>query len=60
MAGLSDRVRAGSEAAPWVVDEIRKLEQMCDELLGALIYHQEQTRPIQRSIDAIAKTQAAT
>lgn len=25
MAGLSDRVRAGSEAAPWVVDEITRL-----------------------------------
>lgn len=26
-----------------------------DELLAALRYHQDQTRPIQRSIDAIAK-----
>ena len=26
-----------------------------DELLAALEYHQEQTRPIQRTIDAIAK-----
>ena len=29
---LSDRVRSGSEAAPWVVDEIEKLENQISEL----------------------------
>jgi hypothetical protein len=37
--------------------EIDRLEQQCEELLAALIEHQELTRPIQRSIDAIAKAQ---
>lgn len=30
---------------------------MCDELLEALKYHQKQTRPTQRTIDAIAKAE---
>lgn len=33
---LSWRVRAGSEAAPWVVEEIIKLEGQRDQLLEAL------------------------
>ena len=37
---------------------IERLEQQNAELLAALIYHQEQTRPIQQSIDAIAKAGA--
>lgn len=37
---LSDRVRAGSEAAPWVIEEIRRLE---DELDSAIceVYKKE-------------------
>lgn len=31
---LSVRVRAGSEAAPWVVDEILRLEQEISDLRG--------------------------
>ena len=34
---------------------IEKLERVNQELLEALKYHQQQTRPIQRTIDAIAK-----
>jgi hypothetical protein len=37
--------------------EIERHRQQREELLAALIYHQEQTRPIQRTIEAIAKTQ---
>ena len=36
---------------------IEKLEAQRDALLEALKYHQEQTRPIQKSIDAIAKAE---
>ena len=35
--------------------ELRRLHEVNQELLEALKYHQEQTRPIQRTIDAIAK-----
>jgi len=33
--------------------ELRRLVAQRDELVRVLKYHQEQTRPIQRSIDAI-------
>jgi hypothetical protein len=36
------------------------LESQRDELLAALKYHQEQTRPIQRTIDIIAKCEKPT
>ena len=35
------------------MSRIADLEAQRDALLGALKYHQEQTRPIQRTIDAI-------
>lgn len=35
----------------------RELKAQRDELLGALKYHQEQTRPIQRTIDAISQVE---
>lgn len=35
---LSERVRAGSEAAPWVVDEIKKLEDQLTAVQDALDY----------------------
>ena len=35
---LSERVRAGSEAAPWVVDEIKKLEDQMTVTQDALDY----------------------
>lgn len=34
--------------------ELYRLHEQNQKLLGALKYHQEQTRPIQRTIDAIA------
>ena len=40
----------------WRVDA-EMLTAQRDELLEALKYHQEQTRPIQRTIDAIAKVE---
>lgn len=33
---LSDRLRPGSECAPWVIDEVRKLERIQAELADAL------------------------
>lgn len=33
---LSDRIRSNCEAAPWVCEEVQKLEQQRDELLAAL------------------------
>ena len=40
------------------IAEVRKLRAMNAELLSALKYHQEQTRPIQRTIDVIAKAES--
>jgi hypothetical protein len=37
--------------------ELRRLHEVNAELLEALKYHQEQTRPIQKTIDAIAKAE---
>lgn len=37
--------------------ELRRLYALNQELLEALKYHQQQTRPIQRTIDAIAKAE---
>ncbi len=36
-------------------EELRRLHEVNQELLEALEYHQEQTRPIQKTIDALAK-----
>ena len=43
------------DEAKKVKDERDAIKAQRDELLAALKYHQEQTRPIQRTIDAIAK-----
>lgn len=40
-------------------DELRRLHALNQELLAALKYHQEQTRPIQQTIDALAKAGGA-
>ena len=40
--------------------ENERLRAQRDALLEALKYHQEQTRPIQRTIDAIAKAEENT
>jgi hypothetical protein len=37
--------------------ELRRLHEVNQELVEALKYHQEQTRPIQKTIDAIAKAE---
>lgn len=47
---LSDRVRPGSEAAPWVIDEIKKLEAALEVF--------EHTRTITRD-DQLAQARAA-
>jgi hypothetical protein len=45
-------------AGPWdnleAAAELRRLHSVNAQLLEALEYHQEQTRPIQKTIDAIA------
>lgn len=38
-------------------DELRRLHALNQELLAALKYHQEQTRPIHQTIEAIAKAE---
>jgi hypothetical protein len=43
----------GGNTATQAAAELRRLHAQRDALLEALKYHQEQTRPIQRSIDAI-------
>ena len=35
--------------------ELRRLHEVNQELIEALEYHQEQTRPIQKTIDVLAK-----
>jgi hypothetical protein len=35
--------------------ELRRLHEVNQELVEALEYHQEQTRPIQKTIDVLAK-----
>lgn len=37
--------------------ELRRLHDVNQELVEALKYHQEQTRPIQKTIEALAKAQ---
>lgn len=41
------------------IDHFEAIKAERDALLAALKYHQEQTRPIQQTIDAIAKAEAA-
>lgn len=43
------------EDADIVSAELRRLHSLNQELVEALEYHQEQTRPIQKTIDALAK-----
>ena len=50
----------GSEVHRRAAAELRRLHAQRDALLKALKYHQEQTRPIQKSIDAIAKAEENT
>jgi hypothetical protein len=46
---------------PWTLehaaDELRRLHSINTELLEALKYHQEQTRPIERTYVVIAKAE---
>ncbi len=45
-------------ALSWIDNHHIDYKAQSDELLATLKYHQEQTRPIQRTIDAIAKCEA--
>lgn len=45
---LSDRLRAGSEAAPWVIPEVEQLE-------GALRYEQERVAALYEDIDGYSR-----
>ena len=40
--------------------ELRRLHEVNQELVEALEYHQDQTRPIQKTIDALAKARGNT
>lgn len=40
---------------PQAAAELRRLHQVNQELVQALEYHQEQTRPVQQTIEMIAK-----
>ena len=44
-----------TSVAQEAADELRRLHQVNQELVEALEYHQEQTRPIQRTLDLLAK-----
>jgi len=33
---LSERIRPNSEAAPWVIDEVKKLEELNKEMMDVL------------------------
>lgn len=41
VVGLSERIRPGIEAAPWVCDEVKKLEAIIDGLLGDVAAQEE-------------------
>jgi len=45
---------------PQAAAELRRLHEVNQELVEALEYHQEQTRPIQKTIDALAKARGNT
>ncbi len=45
VVGLSERIRPGVEAAPWVCDEVKKLEAIIDGLRGE-VYDEEKERAL--------------
>lgn len=45
---------------PQAAAELRRLHEVNQELVEALEYHQDQTRPIQKTIDALAKARGNT
>ena len=55
---ISDRIRAGIEAAPWVIEKVRKLEAEVERLKGKLM---EEARWVydtgQRAKDALAEVE---
>jgi hypothetical protein len=54
---LEDTESARLHLLPYAAAELRRLHAMNGELLEALKYHQEQTRPIERTRAAIAKAE---
>jgi len=46
--------REAAAAIDSLIAELNSKRKYMEELRGALVYHMEQTRPIQRSIDALA------
>ncbi len=55
---LADAIEKGNyfhEDVVYAAAELRRLHEVNQELMEALEYHQEQTRPIQKTIDALAK-----
>ena len=60
MSTQPEALRLADELEKWMMDdfdaaaaELRRLHAQRDALLEALKYHQEQTRPIQRTLDVI-------
>lgn len=51
---LSDRVRPDSEAAPWVVKEIKKLEESVLQLQEENLQLKQTIHNIKKSLDEIA------
>ena len=56
-AQLEDTESARLHLLPYAAAELRRLHAVNQELLAALKYHQEQTRPIERTRAAIAKAE---
>jgi hypothetical protein len=48
---LSDRIRAGAEAAPWVVEEVKVLEAERDEYSRAMIVEESRANALMRERD---------
>jgi hypothetical protein len=48
---LSERIRPNSEAAPWVIDEVKKLEELNKEMLEGLKVAESEIRCQQLEAD---------
>jgi hypothetical protein len=48
---LSERIRPNSEAAPWVIDEVKKLEELSKEMLEGLKVAESEIRCQQLEAD---------
>jgi hypothetical protein len=51
MSNLSDRIRPNSEAAPWVCDEVKRLERRLDAAISRFESSQEARATLKRERD---------